>query len=105
MVSLTIFMTSIYTHPITYAIPIILAAALVVIAIIDASRRNNAIRGLRIFEAILGFYFILIYVWAQTTTDLLILRSGFMTRLGVTLLLIMMLSEILVSWRVCRDAD
>lgn len=94
---------TIYTHWITYLIPILLAAAVMIAAIWDANKRTNGLRGVRIFDAVLAFYFIIVYVWAQTETSLLILRSGFITRLGVTLLLLLVLIDILLTRKFCRD--
>jgi hypothetical protein len=94
---------NINTHWLTYLIPILLALAVIVSALHDARHRTNGLRGVRIFEAVLGFYFIIVYIWAQTETSLPILRSGLITRIGVSLVLLLVLIDIRLTRKFCKD--
>ena len=95
----------------SFIVPVSLAIVAGIMAALDASKAPHHKRGVRLFEACVAWYFVLIYLlsWAATRSllsqpDLLyFLRSGIATRFGVALLLVWLIDDIRSSNRKCQN--
>lgn len=69
------------------------------IAYAITNQRRRAKKPVRLVAGLGAIYLAVIYAWAYTDSASYILRSGFLTRLGVITLLTLYLAEVIADWR------
>lgn len=87
----------------SYIIPIILAAGVGLLNLWDMNGAPPHKRPLRLMGAVIDYYFALVWIVALTGSENYWLLSGFVTRIGVVLLICKGALDILISRRGARD--
>ena len=89
----------------SYIIPIILAAGVGALNLWDMNSAPPHKRPLRLMGAVIDYYFVLIWITAITGIESYWLLSGFVTRIGVVLLISKGALDILISRRGANNAN
>lgn len=86
---------------ITFLLPIITGVVCCIanIAYAFTDQRRKAKNPIRIIAGMAALYFVAIYTWGMADNTVYIIRSGILTRLGVALLLVLLISEVIADWR------
>lgn len=87
---------------ISFLVPMVLGFCTMVIMLIDAFKGPRQVQALRLFEAGLCFYFLMIYVISLWGTPTYLILSGIMTRIGVSLIFIVVIIDAVISRRRCK---
>jgi cytochrome c biogenesis protein CcdA len=88
-------MTWLFTLPIAAAI----FAGCVNLAYVFTDQRRRAKKPLRLISGLTTLYFVVIYGIGFCDPTVYLVRSGILTRLGVTLILMLLASEAIADWR------
>lgn len=87
-----------------FVIPIVAATICcgVNLAYAFTRQRRAAKKPVRVITALSALYFIGIYTWVLYDPTVYLVRSGILTRLGVTFLLILLMMDAIADWRTDR---
>lgn len=69
------------------------------IAYVLTDQRRRAKKPVRLVAGLGSIYLTVIYAWAYLDSSSLIIRTGFLTRLGVITLLVLYLAEVIADWQ------
>lgn len=85
---------------ISLAVPLILAAIAGGINLVDAKDAPPYIRPFRLFQAVCCYYFVLLYAGsAYGLLDYYFIKAGYATRIGVSIILLMIIAEVMTRHR------
>jgi len=86
---------------ISFLVPMALAFAAMAYMLYEAFRGQKHVQALRLFEAGLCFYFIMIYAYSLWGETFYLLRTGVLSRIGISLIFVVIIIDALISRKKC----